>query len=103
MDTSSRVRDVVAALLVLATAFLGVVSLKEGLTSYRPAVRQHLVSAQDSDEDVVARLWEDPLSAVRSMEKEHQHDEKRHDLPAFSRRLTQRLQEYKSVHVLSIS
>jgi hypothetical protein len=70
MDEHRQLQAVVAALLALASAILGVSTLGESLSSHRPPAEIQGPSTAGNGEGVLARLWEDPITAVTAAARE---------------------------------
>jgi len=101
-ENPNRMREVVALFLVLATAMLGVVSLRDRIGSFRPA-SGGTISAAIGTEDVVARLWEDPFGAVQLAYEDHATDEALHSAAALSTSFGKRWDEYEGrVQVMAV-
>ena len=81
MNSDQRFSTLFSIVMILATAMLGWVSLKDG-ASPRVADNRSSAAVPADEQDVVARLWEDPLQA------EQPEATKKHDADASSRQNT---------------
>ena len=71
MADNQRFGAVISALLAVATAFLGWVTLRGTLGPLRPLQDRPSAEIPLSAQDVTARLWEDPLQAVQGARASH--------------------------------
>ncbi len=94
MADNQRFGAVISALLAVATAFLGWVTLRGTLGPLRPLQDRPSAEIPLSAQDVTARLWEDPLQAVQSAQSaraSQKEDEAAHALPGFQKAICARL------------
>ena len=91
MADNQRFGAVISALLAVATAFLGWVTLRGTLGPLRPLQDRPSAEIPLSAQDVTARLWEDPLQAVQGARASQREDEAAHALPSFQNAISARL------------
>ena len=95
MDDSNRSQLIpLATVVLLATAAGGWLFYPKGMRSFRPEVPEAAVVESTDIEDVSARLWQDPLSAVADFRKQGGHQgaaSAAHDLSALRESIMTRL------------
>ncbi|HTH48173.1 MAG TPA: hypothetical protein VMB21_11720 [Candidatus Limnocylindria bacterium] len=100
--STSKVNTLLSAILAIATAVLSYFSFGGKLNSSRP-VDPHLgVKASVGKQDVTARLWEDPLQAVRADLQSHAFSETEHKPASLRETIQTSYASNRPVNVLAV-
>src|SRR3989304_1148885 len=101
MNNDQRLTPVISSALVLATVAVGWFALSDRLSFPKIAVDRSLGRAAVSEQDVIARLWEDPLQAVQA-EVSRAKDSPGHDAGSLVEAIHRKLGESNRVCLLVV-
>jgi hypothetical protein len=103
MNGDQRISTIISLVLMVATAALGWFTLTDSLFSPRIADDRSAASVPFGEQDVVARLWEDPLQAVQAeVIKQGGTVDARHRVSALAAAIQETASSGKKIGILTV-